>query len=140
MAFSLNVSRFTNVLRSRLALMTEITDVYRPHITIDKEKLIGLIKEKAEAAAKSELAKKMKVLKGFYVAEFKPPLSLPPRPAELNKLLADLKLTQEFFKNKCYLYITVRQAWLLFLVCFEVWMWFFIGETIGKRHLVGYKV
>ncbi|XP_022828609.1 ATP synthase subunit g, mitochondrial-like [Spodoptera litura] len=134
MAYSLNLTKFTNVFRSRLALMIEITDVYRPHISTHKEKLMGLIKEKAEAATKSELAKKMKVLKGYKV-EFSPP-----RPAELTKLFADLELVQEFFSNKCYNYITVRQAWLLFLVGTEILMWFFLGETIGKRHIVGYKV
>ncbi|CAH0699176.1 unnamed protein product [Spodoptera exigua] len=56
------------------------------------------------------------------------------------KFAADLALAREFLKNKCYLHITVRQAWLLFLVGLEITMWFFLGETIGKRHIVGYSV
>ncbi|KAH9639942.1 hypothetical protein HF086_002856, partial [Spodoptera exigua] len=90
---------------------------------------------KAEAATKSELAKKMKVLKGFYTVELSPP-----RGSEFVKFAADLALAREFLKNKCYLHITVRQAWLLFLVGLEITMWFFLGETIGKRHIVGYSV
>ncbi|KAF9407108.1 hypothetical protein HW555_012763 [Spodoptera exigua] len=73
MAFTLNLSRFTNLFRSRWALMTEVGGVYRPHISTNKEKLISLIREKADAATKSELAKKMKVLKGFYTVELSPP-------------------------------------------------------------------
>uniref|UniRef100_A0A1B0CF28 ATP synthase subunit g n=1 Tax=Lutzomyia longipalpis TaxID=7200 RepID=A0A1B0CF28_LUTLO len=37
-------------------------------------------------------------------------------------------------------YTTVREAWLNALVATEVLMWFFVGECIGKRHLVGYNV
>lgn len=35
---------------------------------------------------------------------------------------------------------TVKQATLNFLVGVEVLMWFYIGECIGKRHIVGYDV
>ncbi|KAG6463692.1 hypothetical protein O3G_MSEX014022 [Manduca sexta] len=46
----------------------------------------------------------------------------------------------EFMRSGCYRYLTIKQAWLLFLVGTEVTLWFFLGETIGKMHLVGYKV
>jgi F-type H+-transporting ATPase subunit g len=36
--------------------------------------------------------------------------------------------------------LTVREAGLNTLVAMEVCFWFYIGECIGKRHLVGYKV
>lgn len=36
--------------------------------------------------------------------------------------------------------LTVRQATLNTLVAMEVTFWFYIGECIGKRHLVGYDV
>lgn len=36
--------------------------------------------------------------------------------------------------------LTVREAWLNTLVAIEVCCWFYIGECIGKRHIVGYKV
>lgn len=35
---------------------------------------------------------------------------------------------------------TIREAGLNTLVAIEVWCWFFVGECIGKHHLVGYKV
>ncbi|EDW13033.1 ATP synthase subunit g, mitochondrial [Drosophila mojavensis] len=35
---------------------------------------------------------------------------------------------------------TVSEVWLGALVSFEVISWFFMGEVIGRRHFVGYKV
>ncbi|XP_075979107.1 ATP synthase F(0) complex subunit g, mitochondrial-like isoform X2 [Anticarsia gemmatalis] len=113
--------------------MHELSEVYKPTITRNKEKLIELIKEKAEHASKSELARKMKVLKGFYTLEMAPPM-------EMQKLTQDLKLAQEFFKTGAVMHLTVKQAWLLFLVGLEVSLWFYIGETIGKGRIVGYVV
>ncbi|XP_034942674.1 ATP synthase subunit g, mitochondrial [Chelonus insularis] len=43
-------------------------------------------------------------------------------------------------KSGAYKQLTVREAWINTLVGIEIWCWFFIGECIGKRHLVGYKV
>jgi len=36
--------------------------------------------------------------------------------------------------------VTVAEAWLNVLVTVEVITWFYMGEVIGRRHLVGYKV
>ncbi|KAH8413293.1 hypothetical protein KR009_009765, partial [Drosophila setifemur] len=36
--------------------------------------------------------------------------------------------------------VTVRDAWLNILVTVEVITWFYMGEVIGRRHFVGYKV
>lgn len=36
--------------------------------------------------------------------------------------------------------LTVREAWLNFLVTTEVVCWFFVGECIGKGNLIGYQV
>ncbi|EDW65052.1 ATP synthase subunit g, mitochondrial [Drosophila virilis] len=36
--------------------------------------------------------------------------------------------------------VTIAEAWLNTLVTIEVITWFFMGEVIGRRHLVGYKV
>ncbi|XP_022230631.1 ATP synthase subunit g, mitochondrial [Drosophila obscura] len=36
--------------------------------------------------------------------------------------------------------VTVREAWLNILVTVEVISWFYMGEVIGRRHFVGYKV
>ncbi|CAH1371414.1 hypothetical protein MTP99_012893 [Tenebrio molitor] len=36
--------------------------------------------------------------------------------------------------------VPVREAWLNTLVTVEVLCWFYVGECIGKRHIVGYDV
>ncbi|XP_003692415.1 ATP synthase subunit g, mitochondrial [Apis florea] len=43
-------------------------------------------------------------------------------------------------KERRFLQLTVREAWLNTLVGIEVLCWFFVGECIGKQHLAGYKV
>lgn len=43
-------------------------------------------------------------------------------------------------KTGAYKQLTVREAWLNTLVTIEVLCWFFVGECIGKRHIVGYDV
>ncbi|KAH8352394.1 hypothetical protein KR084_003851, partial [Drosophila pseudotakahashii] len=72
----------------------------------------------------------------------------PPLPADFQKL----KKTAETAKNvskkdmkgqlkKSGLsQITVNEAWLNILVTVEVITWFYMGEVIGRRHFVGYKV
>ncbi|KAL0895891.1 hypothetical protein ABMA27_011909 [Loxostege sticticalis] len=135
MASSAKSLKFVNaLLRSRVAF-GEIAEIYKPAISRNKEKLIEIIKEKAAQARQSEIAKKIKVAKGYYTLEMAPPSG-----GEMQKLLADLALVKEFFKSGCFKYLTVRQAWLLILVGTEVGLWFFLGETIGKMHIVGYKV
>ncbi|XP_017015601.2 ATP synthase subunit g, mitochondrial [Drosophila takahashii] len=72
----------------------------------------------------------------------------PPLPADFQKL----KKTAETAKNvskkdmkgqlkKSGLsQTTVKEAWLNILVTVEVITWFYMGEVIGRRHFVGYKV
>jgi len=36
--------------------------------------------------------------------------------------------------------LSVKEAWLNTLVGIEVLCWFYVGECIGKRHIVGYEV
>lgn len=36
--------------------------------------------------------------------------------------------------------LTVKEAWLNALVTTEIVCWFYVGECIGKRHIVGYDV
>ncbi|KAF3426099.1 hypothetical protein E2986_12152 [Frieseomelitta varia] len=43
-------------------------------------------------------------------------------------------------KNGRILDLSVREVWLNTLVGIEVVCWFFVGECIGKRHIIGYKV
>jgi F-type H+-transporting ATPase subunit g len=65
---------------------------------------------------------------------------VPPTPAEIPQALKGfgqlLKSTATFRWRK----LTVKEAWLNTLVGTEIALWFFIGECIGKRHIVGYKV
>lgn len=46
----------------------------------------------------------------------------------------------ESAKSGRYRDVTVREAFINTLVAAEIYCWFFIGECIGKRHLIGYKV
>ncbi|XP_028162025.1 ATP synthase subunit g, mitochondrial-like [Ostrinia furnacalis] len=136
MASGAKTLRLVNsLIRSRLAMVNELSEVYKPSITRNKEKLIELIKEKAAQARQSEIAKKLKVAKGYYTLEMAPPSG-----NEMQKLQSDLALVKEFFQSGCFKYLTVKQAWLLILVGTEIGLWFFLGETIGKMHIVGYKV
>ncbi|XP_029163155.1 ATP synthase subunit g, mitochondrial [Nylanderia fulva] len=43
-------------------------------------------------------------------------------------------------KTGRYREVTVREAVINTLVAVEIYCWFFVGECIGKRHIVGYKV
>ncbi|XP_011056456.1 PREDICTED: ATP synthase subunit g, mitochondrial [Acromyrmex echinatior] len=36
--------------------------------------------------------------------------------------------------------VTVREGIINTLVAIEIYCWFFVGECIGKRHIVGYDV
>ncbi|KAH8271082.1 hypothetical protein KR018_007374, partial [Drosophila ironensis] len=75
----------------------------------------------------------------------------PPLPADFQKLKKTAELTAKSSKKggdcnegggkKSGLgEMKVADAWLNFLVGVEVVSWFFMGEVIGRRHLVGYKV
>ncbi|KAL6257224.1 ATP synthase subunit g, mitochondrial [Pogonomyrmex barbatus] len=39
-----------------------------------------------------------------------------------------------------YREVTVREAIINTLVAAEIYCWFYVGECIGKRHLIGYDV
>jgi len=43
-------------------------------------------------------------------------------------------------KSGRYREVTVREAVINTLVAAEIYCWFYVGECIGKRHLVGYDV
>ncbi|KAM3966821.1 ATP synthase subunit g, mitochondrial [Aphomia sociella] len=130
-----NIKHLTNLFRPRFTIFHNITEVYKPAMTRNKEKIMELIKEKTAEISKSELAKKIQVAKGYYSLEMAPPTA-----NELQKLQADVALVKEFIQSGCYKFLTMRQAWLLFLIITEIGLWFYLGETIGKMHIVGYKV
>ncbi|KAI5642484.1 mitochondrial ATP synthase g subunit domain-containing protein [Phthorimaea operculella] len=120
----------------RLTLLYDVAEVYKPAINVRKEKLIEVIKEKAEIASKSKVGQKMRILKEYWKVEMAPPTSAD----EMRKLQMDLVIFKEFMTTGCWKCLTVKQAWLLFLVGLEVGLWFYLGETFGKFHLIGYNV
>lgn len=65
---------------------------------------------------------------------------VPPKISDIPAIRNDIKRLVVAAKNKRFLDLPVREAWLNSLVAIEVFCWFFIGECIGKRHIIGYKV
>ncbi|XP_058801285.1 ATP synthase subunit g, mitochondrial [Phymastichus coffea] len=65
---------------------------------------------------------------------------VPPTPKDIPAIRNGINKLIHSAKSGAYKNLTVKEAWLNTLVAIEVWCWFFIGECIGKRHLVGYSV
>jgi len=64
----------------------------------------------------------------------------PPTPGDIPKAFGGLRNVIKSFASGRYKQLTVREAWLNTLVGTEIVLWFFVGECIGKRSLIGYKV
>lgn len=64
----------------------------------------------------------------------------PPSPTELPAIKNGIVKLLSGAKTGAWKNLTVREAWLNTLVAAEICFWFYAGECIGKRHLVGYKV
>ncbi|KAK0181431.1 hypothetical protein PV327_003719 [Microctonus hyperodae] len=64
----------------------------------------------------------------------------PPTPGDIPAIRQGLGKLVHSIKSGSYKQLSVREAWLNTLIGIEIWCWFFIGECIGKRHLVGYDV
>ncbi|KAI8438017.1 hypothetical protein MSG28_010673 [Choristoneura fumiferana] len=64
----------------------------------------------------------------------------PPKLSELPQIKAGIGKLLSSAKSGAWRDLTVKQATLNTLVGAEVLFWFYIGECIGKRHLVGYDV
>lgn len=65
---------------------------------------------------------------------------IPPTPAELPQVARGFSNLIRAARTGAYRHVTVRQAVLNTLVTVEVLCWFFVGECIGKRAIVGYDV
>ncbi|KAK4887618.1 hypothetical protein RN001_003889 [Aquatica leii] len=65
---------------------------------------------------------------------------VPPRPGEIPQIRAGIAKILSGAKSGAWKNTPVREAWLNTLVTVEVLCWFFVGECIGKRHIVGYNV
>ncbi|XP_031838663.1 ATP synthase F(0) complex subunit g, mitochondrial [Nomia melanderi] len=64
----------------------------------------------------------------------------PPKISDIPAIKNGIQNLVQSAKSGKYKEVTVREAWLNTLVTIEVLCWFFIGECIGKRHIVGYDV
>ncbi|XP_063222900.1 ATP synthase subunit g, mitochondrial [Bacillus rossius redtenbacheri] len=64
----------------------------------------------------------------------------PPSPADIPQIRSGIQKLLSGFRTGKWKETPVKEAWLNTLVTTEVIMWFFIGECIGKRSIVGYKV
>lgn len=64
----------------------------------------------------------------------------PPSPADLPAIKNGIVKLVSGAKTGAWKNLTVREATLNSLVFMEVCFWFYVGEVIGKRHLVGYNV
>ncbi|XP_047002047.1 ATP synthase subunit g, mitochondrial-like [Schistocerca americana] len=64
----------------------------------------------------------------------------PPTPGEFPQVASGIQKLLSGARTGRWKQLTVKEAWLNTLVTVEVLCWFFVGECIGKRHIVGYKV
>ncbi|XP_035583593.1 ATP synthase subunit g, mitochondrial-like [Zalophus californianus] len=65
---------------------------------------------------------------------------VPPTPAEIHTAIQSLKKIVKSAQTGSFKQLTVKETLLNGLVATEVWMWFYVGEIIGKRGLIGYNV
>uniref|UniRef100_A0A4D5RA26 ATP synthase subunit g n=1 Tax=Scolopendra viridis TaxID=118503 RepID=A0A4D5RA26_SCOVI len=64
----------------------------------------------------------------------------PPMPGDIPQIVRGIGNLMYSATTAKWRHLTVREAWLNTLVATEVACWFFVGECIGKRRLVAYKV
>ncbi|XP_037710927.1 ATP synthase subunit g, mitochondrial [Drosophila subpulchrella] len=103
----------------------------------------------------SQLVAKAQALANKFVVAARPQLEefwkyakvelSPPLPADFLKLKKTAETAKkvskkDMMKKSGFSQITVSEAWLNVLVTVEVITWFYMGEVIGRRHFVGYKV
>ncbi|XKL61458.1 hypothetical protein PGB90_008515 [Kerria lacca] len=63
---------------------------------------------------------------------------IPPKPSEFREIKQGIGNVICAYKNKSYKNLTIKEVWLNTLITTEVILWFFVGEIIGRRNLVGY--
>ncbi|CAG9864561.1 unnamed protein product [Phyllotreta striolata] len=64
----------------------------------------------------------------------------PPTPADIPQIRAGLGRLITAARTGSWKNQSVKEGWLNTLVGIEVLCWFYVGECIGKRHIVGYDV
>nr|XP_032801386.1 ATP synthase subunit g, mitochondrial-like [Petromyzon marinus]XP_032801387.1 ATP synthase subunit g, mitochondrial-like [Petromyzon marinus] len=65
---------------------------------------------------------------------------VPPSPAEIPRAVEAFKAMVERSRRGGVGNLTVREALRNSLVGVEIAMWFYVGEVIGRRSLIGYNV
>jgi F-type H+-transporting ATPase subunit g len=65
---------------------------------------------------------------------------IPPNPTEIPQVVQGFRNVIRSGLTMKWRQLSVREAWLNYLVSLEVICWFFVGEVIGKRHIIGYDV
>ncbi|CAH0560486.1 unnamed protein product [Brassicogethes aeneus] len=98
----------------------------------------------------AKLLKKIPVLAEKIAEEARPRIAvfvkyakvelIPPTPGEIPKVVFGFGRLVKAATTFSWRNLTVREAWLNTLVATEVGCWFYVGECIGKGHIVGYKV
>ncbi|GAB5577130.1 ATP synthase subunit g [Prionailurus iriomotensis] len=92
--------------------------------------------EKAPALV-NELTRKPRLATFWHYAKVE---LVPPTPAEIPTAIQSLKKIVKSAQTGSFKQLTVKEALLNGLVATEVWMWFYVGEIIGKRGIIGYDV
>ncbi|KAE9415226.1 hypothetical protein Angca_005054 [Angiostrongylus cantonensis] len=64
----------------------------------------------------------------------------PPKTTDWPAIKADWKKVSDFIQTKQYQQLTVKEFLVYTAVTLEVVFWFFVGEMIGRRYIVGYLV
>lgn len=65
---------------------------------------------------------------------------VPPSPTEIPQVMEGFRKLVGNVRSGAWKHATVRTAWLNTLVGMEITFWFFVGECIGKRKIIGYDV
>ncbi|KAK7862019.1 hypothetical protein R5R35_002158 [Gryllus longicercus] len=65
---------------------------------------------------------------------------VPPTPGDIPQIRSGIQKILSGARTGRWKQLTVKEAWLNTLVTAEVCFWFFVGECIGKRSIVGYQV
>ena len=65
---------------------------------------------------------------------------IPPTPAEIPTSIQSLQKLVSSAQTGSFRQFTVKETLLNALVATKVWVWFDIGEIIGKRGVTGYNV
>ncbi|XP_011500001.1 PREDICTED: ATP synthase subunit g, mitochondrial-like [Ceratosolen solmsi marchali] len=93
-------------------------------------KLFGTVKDTAKAAIPH-----LRLIQRYALVEL-----VPPSPRDIPAIRYGINKLIDSAKSGSFKQLTVKEAWLNTLVAVEIYCWFFIGECIGKRNLIGYKV